>query len=260
MLKSQQRRLRQRESATIRTLSAPGSRTGVSYSLQPVKASPVRLLRLGNMRRGIRLLETMRVHTLLTQSRHLFSLLLISFLLAPAAIALNFGPQSSSTSLLSGTGDFLPVTEAFQLEARIDQGELILHWDVASEYYLYKERFKLSSETQPGSGLDVVPAFSPDSIEVYDEFFERDMEVYYHSATLTLPLPDSTEAFTLRVESQGCADAGLCYPPHADYLHIEPELNRVSALDPESVVPITTRSEERRVGRDGRYQGRHAER
>lgn len=194
------------------------------------------------MRLVIRLLETMRVHTLLTQSRHLFSLLLISFLLAPAAIALNFGPQSSSTSLLSGTGDFLPVTEAFQLEARIDQGELILHWDVASEYYLYKERFKLSSETQPGSGLDVVPAFSPGSIEVYDEFFERDMEVYYHSATLTLPLPDSTEAFTLRVESQGCADAGLCYPPHADYLHIEPELNRVSALDPESVVPITTDS------------------
>ena len=194
------------------------------------------------MRLVIRLLETMRVHTLLTQSRHLFCLLLISFLLAPAAIALNFGPQSSSTSLLSGTGDFLPVTEAFQLEARIDQGELILHWDVAFEYYLYKERFKLSSETQPGSGLDLAPAFSPGSIEVYDEFFERDMEVYYHSATLTLPLPDSNEAFTLRVESQGCADAGLCYPPHADYLHIEPEFNRVSALDPESVGPITSHS------------------
>src|SRR5690625_4341177 len=126
MLKSQQRRLRQRESATIRTLSAPGSRTGVSYSLQPVKASPVRLLRLGNMRLVIRLLETMRVHTLLTQSRHLFSLLLISFLLAPAAIALNFGPQSSGTSLLSGTGEFLPATEAFQPDAGIAQGELIL--------------------------------------------------------------------------------------------------------------------------------------
>src|SRR5690625_6480165 len=130
MLKSQRRRLRQRESATIRTVLAPGSRTGVSYSLQPVKASPVRLLRLGNMRLVIRLSETMRVHTLPTQSRHLSCLLLISFLLAPAAIALTFRPPSSSTSLLSGTGDFLPVTEAFQLEARIDQGELILHWEI----------------------------------------------------------------------------------------------------------------------------------
>src|SRR5690625_5806364 len=109
MLKSQQRRLRQRESATIRTLSAPGSRTGVSYSLQPVKASPVRLLRLGNMRLVIRLLETMRVHTLLTQSRHLFCLLLISFLLVPVALPLIFGPQRSSTTFLSGTAAFLPV-------------------------------------------------------------------------------------------------------------------------------------------------------
>ena len=183
----------------------------------------------------------MRAHTHLTKTRHLLSLLLTGLLLtglflAPAAIALNFGPQSSSTSLLSGTGDFLPVTEAFQLEARIDQGELILHWDAAPEYYLYKERFKLSSETQS----PLVPAFSTGSIEVYDEFFERDMEVYYHSATLTLPLPTSAEAFTLRVESQGCADAGLCYPPHADYLHIEPEFNRVSAIDPESAPPVAT--------------------
>src|SRR5690625_1152743 len=122
MLKSQQRRLRQRESATIRTLSAPGSRTGVSYSLQPVKASPVRLLRLGNMRLVIRLLVTMRVLSRVWQSRLLFWLLLISLLLGPAAIALIFGSQSSCTSLLSGTGDFLPVTDAFQLEALIDQG------------------------------------------------------------------------------------------------------------------------------------------
>src|SRR5690625_4521640 len=53
---------------------------------------------------------------------------------------------------------------------------------------------------------------------------------------------NSNDAITLRVESQGCADAGLCYPPHADYLHIEPEFNRVSALDPESVGPITSHS------------------
>lgn len=207
------------------------------------KGTPAADPRLGNMRHIRILMEAMRVHTALPKTRHLLSLWLTSFLLAglllaPAAMALNFGPQSSSTSLLSGTGDFLPVTEAFQLEARIDQDELILHWDVAPEYYLYKERFKLSSETQS----PLAPAFNPGSIEIYDEFFERDMEVYYHSATLTLPLPASTEAFTLRVESQGCADAGLCYPPHADYLHIEPEFNRVSALDPESAPPVATTS------------------
>src|SRR5690554_3518672 len=85
------------------------------------KGTPAADPRLGNMRLIRILMEAMRVHTALPKTRHLLSLWLTSVLLAgllltPAATALNFGPQSSSTSLLSGTGDFLPVTEAFQLE------------------------------------------------------------------------------------------------------------------------------------------------
>ncbi|MDQ2078231.1 protein-disulfide reductase DsbD [Marinimicrobium sp. ABcell2] len=170
----------------------------------------------------------MRIHFFLSHLRQRLSLLLIALFLAPSAMALGGAQQSSGTSLLGGTGEFLPVTEAFQLDARIYEGQLILHWDIAPEYYLYKERFKLAAQDREAA---IEVRFSDGHIERYDEFFDRDMDVYYQGATLTLPVDG--EPFTLRVESQGCADAGLCYPPHADYLYIEPELNSVSMINPE---------------------------
>jgi thiol:disulfide interchange protein len=186
------------------------------------------------------MMEAMRIHTLSARSRQLLALLLFGVLTAPAALALGGAQQSSGTSLLGGTSEFLPVTEAFQLDASIYHNQLILHWDVAPEYYLYKERFKLSSEVHGA----LKPSFSDGHIEQYDEFFDRYMDIYYHSATLTLPLPTDGESFTLRVESQGCADAGLCYPPHAEYLRVDLEQNSVSMINPEeaqvSTVPASS--------------------
>ena len=48
-----------------------------------------------------------------------------------------------------------------------------------------------------------------------DEFFGR-VETYRDRVVVRLPLPRSAagESITLRANSQGCADAGVCYPPH----------------------------------------------
>lgn len=135
------------------------------------------------------------------------------------------GGQSQSNSLLGGGNEFLPVNDAFQLETRLYDGELVLHWEVAPEYYLYKSRFRLDPDPALAS---FEPRFSDNSVEKYDEYFERDMAVYYGHATLRVTLPEEAPAFTLRVESQGCADAGLCYPPHVDYLQVDPDAGSVS--------------------------------
>lgn len=143
-------------------------------------------------------------------------------------------PQSSSgngVSLLSGGNDFLLVTEAFKLESRFYEGQLVLHWEVAPDYYLYKSRFKF--EPLGADAPEIDPQYSEGSIDKYDEFFEQNMAVYYGGATVNIKLPEQAEAFVLKVESQGCADAGLCYPPHTDYLKIDPVQNAVHAIGAE---------------------------
>jgi len=136
--------------------------------------------------------------------------------------------QSSTRQLLGARdNEFLPVEEAFQLTPRVTQDELLLHWDIAPDYYLYKARFKLSADPQP---QHFEPQFGSNTLEKYDEYFEQDMEVYYRQAQIRLPLPDRTQPFTLRLESQGCADAGLCYPPQTQYLEVNPESNSASLM------------------------------
>jgi len=137
--------------------------------------------------------------------------------------------QSSSTGQLLGArnNDFLPVEEAFQLTPRMTGDELLLDWVIAPDYYLYKARFKLSADPQP---QPFEPQFGSNTLEKYDEYFEQDMDVYYQQAQIRIPLPDRTEPFTLRLESQGCADAGLCYPPQTRYLEVNPETGSASLV------------------------------
>lgn len=135
--------------------------------------------------------------------------------------------NQSSTKQLLGAQDneFLPVEEAFRLNTQLDQGRLLLNWDIEPNYYLYKARFKLSADPQP---QDFTPQFGTNTREIYDEYFETDMEVYYEQARIRIELPTRTEPFTLRLESQGCADAGLCYPPQTQHLAVNPQSGSVS--------------------------------
>lgn len=128
-------------------------------------------------------------------------------------------PKSSTfdTSLLAPNDDFLPVEDAFQLHSRIEGQHLILRWDVAPGYYLYEERFVFHSD----KSVTLQPAFG-EGITKYDEFFSKDMTVFYGSATVTLPLPPDASPFVLTIQSQGCADAGLCYPPYTQAVAVNP--------------------------------------
>ncbi len=152
-------------------------------------------------------------------------------------------PQSSSNnglSLLSAGNNFLPVTKAFKLESRIYEGQLVLHWEIAPDYYLYKSRFKF--EPQGADAPQISPQFSQGSVDKYDQFFDQNMAVYYGGATVNIDLPQQIEAFVLAVESQGCADAGLCYPPHTDYVKIEPGQNAAYTVDAEQAQQLIAAS------------------
>jgi thiol:disulfide interchange protein DsbD len=72
---------------------------------------------------------------------------------------------------------------------------------------MYRERFAF---TASGATLGV-PQIPPGKVK-YDQTFEKDVETYKGSVTIRIPV-ENGDAFSLSATSQGCADAGLCYPP-----------------------------------------------
>ncbi|MBE8716704.1 protein-disulfide reductase DsbD family protein [Cellvibrio polysaccharolyticus] len=190
------------------------------------------------------------LHTLSTlfkltrpQPRLLLALLLTLPLLQPALADDFLGQPKASGNLgfLPVNDEFLPVTEAFRLQPELNGQQLTLHWTIAPHYYLYEERFRLRNDQQ----LTLTPQYQQ-GITKYDEFFEKEMTVFYQSATVVIDLPEHRSPLNLQVESQGCADAGLCYPPHTDYLQIDLSAGTVTVTDiapanaPAETAPTTT--------------------
>jgi thiol:disulfide interchange protein DsbD len=112
-----------------------------------------------------------------------------------------------------GENEFLPVDEAFEpILIPVDGSTVDVTWRVAPGYYLYKDKISvkvLSDNVQLGE-LDL-----PKGKLKFDEFF-GESEVYVEDVFARLPLARATpEAMVLELEVsyQGCADAGLCYPP-----------------------------------------------
>ena len=116
--------------------------------------------------------------------------------------------------------DFLLPDQAFQLSAEsLEPDSVLLRWKIAEGYYLYKSKFKFSSE-DPGVTLSAVD-FPPAEIKD-DEFFGR-TEIYRGPLEIPLPVQSSnSQARELELTAvyQGCADAGLCYPPQIRTLKV----------------------------------------
>lgn len=101
---------------------------------------------------------------------------------------------------------FLPVNEAFRLSSqRLEADKISLYWQIADGYYLYRHRLNVEQDDQ---SLELT---IPTGIAKHDEYF-GDVEIYYDSLSLRVPL-DRTKPLTIEVSYQGCAEAGLCYPP-----------------------------------------------
>ena len=102
--------------------------------------------------------------------------------------------------------DFLPANKAFVFTSEpLPSGETRLHWQITDQYYLYKKRFKFD-----GLNAAQTPVL-PQGQEHSDEFFGA-TQVYRDSLELLIPAGANGQ---VKVSWQGCADAGLCYPPQS---------------------------------------------
>ncbi|WP_026354948.1 protein-disulfide reductase DsbD [Massilia niastensis] len=104
--------------------------------------------------------------------------------------------------------EFLDPAVAFRFAARMaDPQTLEVRYQIADGYYMYRERFGFKAD---GVTLGT-PQIPPGKVK-FDETFQKDVETYKGSVTIRIPVEGSGN-FTLVASSQGCADAGLCYPP-----------------------------------------------
>ena len=113
----------------------------------------------------------------------------------------------------SGEDEFLDPDVAFVLSAAATGPDAIeAHWDIADGYYLYRDKFQFRAAD--GSGVTLGAARFPKGKIKNDEYFGI-MEVYYRSVAALVPVPRTAAGDTIDVDVtyQGCAEAGLCYPP-----------------------------------------------
>jgi thiol:disulfide interchange protein DsbD len=112
--------------------------------------------------------------------------------------------------------DLLPVDQAFVLNAQATAPDAItLRWRIADGHYLYRHRTSVQADV----AFAARPLQLPRGKAYRDEFF-GDVETYRDQLVATLPGGAGPAHVTLKVKYQGCADAGICYPPQTRTLTV----------------------------------------
>jgi thiol:disulfide interchange protein DsbD len=131
---------------------------------------------------------------------------------APTASASTLSQVFNRDRVASNEDDFLPADQAFRLDSIVDSADHVrLIWEIAPGYYLYRSRLKVAT---PAGAVQVGDLVLPKGQTKSDEFFGT-QEVYHQELVAQLALAHQAGALTLplAVTYQGCAEAGLCYPP-----------------------------------------------
>ncbi|MGX1187393.1 thiol:disulfide interchange protein DsbD [Pseudomonas sp. F-14 TE3623] len=121
------------------------------------------------------------------------------------------GIAQAGTNPFETKPEFLPVEKAFIFTSeRLESGETQLYWQIADNYYLYQKRLKFD-----GLAPEQVPVL-PEGESHSDEFF-GEQQVYRQGLELKIPAGATGQ---IKVGFQGCADAGLCYPPQTQVVDL----------------------------------------
>ncbi|MEO0313854.1 MAG: hypothetical protein RI928_310 [Pseudomonadota bacterium] len=112
---------------------------------------------------------------------------------------------------------FLPPEQAFRFSAQmIDASMIEVRFDIAKDYYQYRERFTFKAD-----GAQLGTPMIPPGKKKFDETFGKTVEIYREQILVRLPVT-ADAPFTLIVGSQGCSDRGLCYAPMESVLKLSP--------------------------------------
>jgi thiol:disulfide interchange protein DsbD len=112
----------------------------------------------------------------------------------------------------SNESDFLPPDTAFRVSARIDGTVVRVRWIIADGYYLYRHRIEIKAESPD---LAIAAPILPKGVLKSDPYLGT-QEIYQQQVEATVPytrFDAGAHPLQIKVTYQGCAEAGLCYPP-----------------------------------------------
>ncbi len=143
----------------------------------------------------------------------------VARLLRVVLLSLPLLAASTAASAAVDPSELLPVDQVFVLRADAPTRDRItLHWTIADGYYLYRHRIGVQSASPDFAGGSLQ---LPHGDKHHDQFF-GDVETFRKELTAVQPgrATDRATTATLRVKYQGCADAGVCYPPQVRTLTV----------------------------------------
>jgi thiol:disulfide interchange protein DsbD len=144
-----------------------------------------------------------------TFRRSTFGLVLAALWCALPGYAADLRQLAGSETQSDG---FLKPDQAFVFEADNDRpGHVTLRWRIAPDYYLYRDKIAVKTAA-PGARLGS-PVFPAGQLK-HDDYFGEQV-VYHDEVVVDVPLTTGAgiAEVPLEVTYQGCAEAGLCYPP-----------------------------------------------
>ena len=143
--------------------------------------------------------------------------------------------------------DFLDPAVAFKLQAQRNGAQLQLNWSIEPGYHLYSERIEVKAV---GSGLELGALNKPVGKQEFDKNFGKNMELYTGKIAISAPIirvPQGANELQIEVTSQGCADAGLCYPPQQVIVRVPGGDAGISAGGSSSIGSVAAGADRRRV-------------
>ena len=111
--------------------------------------------------------------------------------------------------------DFLSPEKAFRVEATWleNSKQIEVEFLPAKGYYIYQESLKFQASSNVDK-LVIVKPLLPNGIEKFDETFQKKLQVYKQPFMALLDvIPIAGKPIHIEVTLQGCAEAGICYPP-----------------------------------------------
>ncbi|WP_207005409.1 protein-disulfide reductase DsbD [Trinickia mobilis] len=133
--------------------------------------------------------------------------------------------------------DFLDPSVAFKFSASEQPGEVVVHFKIADGYYMYRERFAFAVKSGTATLGD--PQLPAGHVK-FDTTFQKNVETYRNDLTFRVPVKQAAGPFELAVTSQGCADAGICYPPAEHMFRVDGAALHAAAVGAAPAVTAAT--------------------
>jgi len=134
------------------------------------------------------------------------------------------------SGFLQAAVDFLPANQAFKASVVLENQQLLAHWEIAEGYYLYQSRISIQANEQA-----LQPNFLSQATTKNDPNFGL-VDVFYNTLELTASPDLPAGPIQVELSWQGCAEAGLCYPPRTETFQLQWPGNTATTLETEQII------------------------